>query len=598
MSSAGKKFVAFGETMVRFGPMIKDHAPVVPGLPERVIASWQSVGGDEANVCVALQKLGVESEWISVMGDGTLSDYVMDVMEESGVKCAVNRLKGERVATFHMVPAEKRVEYHRAFSAFARHDPNLLNWDKLLPTPSGTGKGYDTWLHMTGITPMLGPNALTSWLRCMDLSLSRGIPVSMDLNHRPQLGTLDTLWKIMRPYASRLDVLILARSNLLALSRMENLNDVKDLAPTDPRWNKLLVDLRARLGVKWLACCFKTRDSNGVQTRWSTVASAEGLHTTSNTPIMHKPKEDVGGGSAWAAGLAHFVMHEGAANVELALRRADLLSSLCQESIGDHSHVTLDELMTAEAKWAGRTALVSGHEETEDKEEFNKIVSLMKESSVCAIIRAKNPDQALKRGIELAAMGCRCLEVTLDTPNVHEILKALIAKVPKTCVVGVGTCMDKSQVAAVAAAGGKFALSPICPEGFIEECLKYNIVPVPGAFTPQEVWDYYQTGAPIIKLFPASMWPVKVFKGLRGVGAFKDIAFMPSNGISPKTYVPWLEAGACAVGMGSALSGSDLKYPTGSPEFKLAVNDWKTTGRPAALKMFADVEKARRKSKL
>jgi 2-keto-3-deoxy-6-phosphogluconate aldolase len=65
-------------------------------------------------------------------------------------------------------------------------------------------------------------------------------------------------------------------------------------------------------------------------------------------------------------------------------------------------------------------------------------------------------------------------------------------EVPSTCLVGVGTVHHKSEIAEVAMHGGRFALSPIAPDGFIAECLSHGILPVPAAFTPNEVFSLYK----------------------------------------------------------------------------------------------------------
>merc|ERR1711907_310662 len=112
----------------------------------------------------------------------------------------------------------------------------------------------------------------------------------------------------------------------------------------------------------------------------------------------------------------------------------------------------------------------------------------LKKCKVVAICRAKNGDCALKRGFEIADMGCRAIEVTMDSDQCLHILRTLSAGLKGKTMVGVGTVFYKEQVAVVAAAGARFALSPINPEGFIQECQKYGIVAVPGMASPNEIW--------------------------------------------------------------------------------------------------------------
>jgi hypothetical protein len=58
-----------------------------------------------------------------------------------------------------------------------------------------------------------------------------------------------------------------------------------------------------------------------------------GVHTTTSTPVWHSPKDELGGGSAWSAGLIHYALHNRSnmkteANGAAALRSADMLAAL------------------------------------------------------------------------------------------------------------------------------------------------------------------------------------------------------------------------------------------------------------------------------
>lgn len=572
---------------MRFAPMDTDNFSETPG----VIPIWRSVGGDELNVCVNLCKLGVETHWISALGDGPLGKNVLETANIGVRMKDVVVLPNERTGTFVVVPEEKKVYYDRKFSAFARHNPSSFNWEHILENAS--------WLHMTGITPMCGDRALISWQRALDVALHRGIPCSVDLNHRKQLGSLLSLWQKVRPYVSRLFVMVLSLDQLAGLIHLEGINDdggnsypaTLKLTPNDEVLAfTLLEKLRKRIKIKWLVICLKKRDATNLQTRWSAVSTSNGIFTTNTTPVLHRPKEDVGGGSAWFTGLCHYIMYEGEENPKLALRRADLLSALCQESLGDHSQVTLSELRDAEAEFHGRVANVAKY--TESSKLSEKIADAERKlmsAKVLPIIRAKNGRVAIERGLEFGKMGCRAIEVTMDTQNIEKCLQELVAGVPENCLVGVGTVMELAQVAKVASLGARFALSPVNPPGFIKECLKYGVVPVPAASSPNEIFAYWKEGAKLIKLFPAGRWSPTLLKSLKNIGDFSKIHILPSGGISPANYKEWLNAGAVGVGMGSKLAGSDMKYADGTPEYEEARKQWVEHGRLQAKNLFKSI---------
>ncbi len=66
--------------------------------------------------------------------------------------------------------------------------------------------------------------------------------------------------------------------------------------------------------------------------------------------------------------------------------------------------------------------------------------------------------------------------------------------------------MDARDIERVHRLGARFALSPINPPGMIAACLARGVVPVPAAYTPQELHNAYIAGAECVKLFPAQLW--------------------------------------------------------------------------------------------
>ena len=94
-----------------------------------------------------------------------------------------------------------------------------------------------------------------------------------------------------------------SRNNMNKRQKLANGNSSVGISESNPVWHELMERLFNKLGGRVnIACCFKTRDSNGVQTRWSTIVDSNGIHTTKDIPTIHLPKDECGGGSAWAAG--------------------------------------------------------------------------------------------------------------------------------------------------------------------------------------------------------------------------------------------------------------------------------------------------------
>ena len=92
--------------------------------------------------------------------------------------------------------------------------------------------------------------------------------------------------------------------------------------------------------------------------------------------------------------------------------------------------------------------------------------------------------------------------MTLDTDNWRGVLKTLAASAPEGVVVGVGTVMDDTVccLEEIKQLGGRFALSPINPLGFIPECHRLGLLAVPAGLTSNELWDMHRQGALCLKL--------------------------------------------------------------------------------------------------
>lgn len=154
--------------------------------------------------------------------------------------------------------------------------------------------------------------------------------------------------------------------------------------------------------------------------------------------------------------------------------------------------------------------------------------------------------------------GCRAIEITRDSKDWLYVLKSVVDKVGDQAVVGVGTILDSADVATAAGAGAKFALSPVNPPGFIDACLNYDVLPIPGCYTPQEIFNATSAGANFVKIFPAQSFGLDSLRALRGINYFKGVNFLATGGIDEARAREWFAAGCAVVGMGALICGGDL----------------------------------------
>jgi 2-dehydro-3-deoxygluconokinase len=225
-------FVAFGELMLRLSP---------PGALRITQATSleMSFGGAEANVAVALARLGCSTRFVSKFPDNPLGDAARRTLQSFGVDTQKVSVGGDRLGVYFIeAGAGNRpavVTYDRARSALAEADPTEFDWEPLLA-------GADA-LHLSGITPALGPGCRRAALDAATVAKSRDIFVSVDINFRSKLwspaeaaaamdellpladlcfasqGDLATLFQITDPsYELAARALVRRYSNLLGVS--------------------------------------------------------------------------------------------------------------------------------------------------------------------------------------------------------------------------------------------------------------------------------------------------------------------------------------------------------------------------------------------
>ncbi len=154
----------------------------------------------------------------------------------------------------------------------------------------------------------------------------------------------------------------------------------------------------------------------------------------------------------------------------------------------------------------------------------------------------------------LQAGGISCLEVTMNTDNSLRIIEE--ARKLDNLIVGAGTVLTVDMARQSIAAGARFVLSPSLDVRVIEYCLDHDVLPVPGIFTPTELYTAHCAGAPLLKVFPAGSAGPQYIKDL--LGPFKGMKLLPVGGVSVENTAAFMKAGSFAVGVGSYLANPQL----------------------------------------
>ena len=202
-------------------------------------------------------------------------------------------------------------------------------------------------------------------------------------------------------------------------------------------------------------------------------------------------------------------------------------------------------------------------------------------SGVVAVLRGIDAGDIVPVARAVHEGGVTALEITADATRCSEMIADVDRDLEETdALVGAGTVMDAPAARNVIEAGAEFVVAPNLNEAVIETCNRAGVAVAPGVMTPTEADRAMAAGADAIKMFPASTVGPGHIGALRG--PLGDVPVMPTGGVDTDTVADYFEAGAFAVGAGSALVDYDA----------IEREDWDAV-RDSAAAFVAAVEDAR-----
>ena len=181
----------------------------------------------------------------------------------------------------------------------------------------------------------------------------------------------------------------------------------------------------------------------------------------------------------------------------------------------------------------------------------SEVAGAIQQLGVVAVIRMKDAAK-LRRVVDaIAEGGVRAIEVTMTVPGAVALIGTLAKSLPPEILLGAGTVTDAATAHAVIDAGARYIVSPVFRREVIAVCRDRDVAAAPGCFTPTEILDAHESGADIIKVFPATALGPQFIKDVRA--PLPQVRLMPTGGVSLDNAGDWIRAGAVAVGVGSAL---------------------------------------------
>ena len=184
------------------------------------------------------------------------------------------------------------------------------------------------------------------------------------------------------------------------------------------------------------------------------------------------------------------------------------------------------------------------------------VIEQILSKKIIAVVRLDDYARAIDVARALMAGGITVLEFTLTGQGAIEAVSATRKAMGDAVCVGVGTVLKAEDADAAIDAGAQFAVTPAVLRQVIATCIKRQTLVLGGGFTPTELLEAHESGAELVKVFPARLGGPKFIKDVLAPLPF--LKLVPTGGVGPENARDYLAAGAVAVGIGGNLVSNKL----------------------------------------
>jgi 2-dehydro-3-deoxyphosphogluconate aldolase/(4S)-4-hydroxy-2-oxoglutarate aldolase len=174
-----------------------------------------------------------------------------------------------------------------------------------------------------------------------------------------------------------------------------------------------------------------------------------------------------------------------------------------------------------------------------------RAIYLTRSTGVLPAIKLKQDEDVVPFVRAMYEGGARVVEVTMTTPGVLEMFRALRSEFGNEMALAAGTVLDAAAAREAIEAGARVIVSPAVVPEVIATAHRYGAACFSGAFTATEVLSAMQAGADMIKIFPAAVAGPAYMTNLRMV--YPEVSLVPSGGVSLDNAADFIRAGAAAI---------------------------------------------------
>lgn len=155
-----------------------------------------------------------------------------------------------------------------------------------------------------------------------------------------------------------------------------------------------------------------------------------------------------------------------------------------------------------------------------------------------------------------AESGLNSVEVTMNSAGAVESIEYISKNYNGRLNVGAGTVLTNEDLDAALRAGAQFVVTPVVNLQIIDRCRQLKIPIFCGAFTPTEIFNAWNAGADMVKVFPVVGDAIEYIKAVRG--PLPHIKLLPTGGVNLDNCASFFKAGASGIGAGGQLFDKEM----------------------------------------
>lgn len=174
---------------------------------------------------------------------------------------------------------------------------------------------------------------------------------------------------------------------------------------------------------------------------------------------------------------------------------------------------------------------------------------------ILGILRGITPSELEPLFDTIVTSGLQAVEITMNTAGAAGLIKNAVKRYGRQLTIGAGTVLTLKDLHNALRAGATFIVSPVIVPSVITYCVKHKIPVFPGALTPQAIYNAWQAGATMVKVFPAGCFGPDYFKEIKG--PFPQIELLACGGVTPENTKGYFKNGASAIAVGSSVFRRD-----------------------------------------